>query len=62
MHHTAVPDDFVYTYSWANQPEEWQPTGHINAFRCNDLTLVLRREIDTSPTNNKLELEALCNV
>jgi hypothetical protein len=48
-HHTAVPDDFVYVYSWAMRPEEWQPTGHLNTFRSHNFTLVLTRNILAVP-------------
>ena len=41
--HTATPDDFIYMYSWALQPEEWQPSGHINMFRSTNATLIVRK-------------------
>lgn len=42
-HHTSIPDDFVYLYSWAMKPEEWQPSGHINTFRSHNFSLILTR-------------------
>jgi hypothetical protein len=41
--HTATPDDFIYLYSWALKPEEWQPSGHINMFRSTNATLIVRK-------------------
>lgn len=46
MHHTVTPDDFVYCYSWAIKPEEWNPSGHINTFRSTNMTLVIRKSPD----------------
>jgi hypothetical protein len=45
-HHTSVPDDFVYCYSWAIKPEEWNPSGHLNTFRSTNMTLILKKEPD----------------
>ena len=33
--HTKIPDNFVYSYSFSLNPEEWQPTGTCN-FSCFD--------------------------
>jgi len=43
QHHTSTPDDYVYCYSWAIKPEEWNPSGHINTFRSSNMTLVIRK-------------------
>ena len=34
-HHTSVPSNFVYSYSFSFKPEEIQPTGSCN-FSCFD--------------------------
>jgi hypothetical protein len=43
QHHTVTPDDYIYCYSWAINPEQWNPSGHINTFRSSNMTLVLRK-------------------
>lgn len=58
-HHTRAPDDFIYCYSWAIKPEEWQPSGHINTFRSTNMTLVLKKQRETVPYPTETTVYAL---
>jgi hypothetical protein len=58
-HHTRAPDDFIYCYSWAIKPEEWQPSGHINTFRATNMTLVLKKQRETIPYPTETTVYAL---
>ena len=59
MHHTSSPDDFMYCYSWAINPEEWQPSGHLNTFRSSNMTLVIKKRTEAIPYPTELHLYAL---
>ena len=39
QYHTAVPDDFIYLYSFSINPEDSQPSGSFNASRLDSLVL-----------------------
>ena len=41
MRHTKVPASDVYCYSFALNPEEFQPSGHCNMSRIDNATLTL---------------------
>jgi len=41
QYHTAVPDDFIYLYSFSINPEDSQPSGSFNASRLDSLVLTL---------------------
>lgn len=49
-HHTRVPRTGIYSYSFAVNPEEHQPSGSINMSRIEGTTLVFE-DIVASPTN-----------
>jgi len=59
QHHTVTPDDYIYCYSWAIRPEEWNPSGHINTFRSTNMTLVLRKSVAASSYPTVLHTYAL---
>ncbi len=40
--HTAVPDNYIYVYSFALRPEDAQPSGTLNASKIDDINLHLR--------------------
>ncbi len=40
--HTAVPNNFIYLYSFSLKPEAEQPTGSINCSKIDDITLNLK--------------------
>jgi hypothetical protein len=42
QYHTAVPNDFIYVYSFSLAPEADQPQGSCNASRLNNINLQLR--------------------
>ena len=58
-HHTRAPDDYIYCYSWAIKPEEWEPSGHLNTFRCSNMTLVLKKSTVTVPYPTETTVYAL---
>jgi hypothetical protein len=39
--HTAIPNDFIYLYSFSLRPEDEQPTGSINCSKIDDIMLNL---------------------
>jgi hypothetical protein len=41
LRHTAVPDDFIYTYAFSMSPESAQPMGAMNASALNSIVLSL---------------------
>jgi len=48
--HTVIPiDDFVYTYSFALEPENVQPSGSMNASRIDTITLQLEMNTTVIP-------------
>lgn len=57
--HTATPDDFIYLYSWALRPEEWQPSGHINMFRSTNATLIVKKTTASVPYPTELRVYGL---
>lgn len=40
--HTAIPNDFIYVYSWSLAPEAEQPKGSANASRIDSIVLQVR--------------------
>jgi hypothetical protein len=53
QNHTVVPvDDFVYSYSFAIEPEEMQPSGSMNASRIDNITLQLQMDNTVTPNRN----------
>lgn len=42
QHHTAIPNDFIYVYSFSLTPEASQPQGSCNASMLNSIVLQLR--------------------
>lgn len=57
--HTNTPDDFIYLYSWALKPEDWQPSGHINMFRSTNATLVIKKTQVSVPYPTELRVYGL---
>jgi hypothetical protein len=41
QHHTKTPSTGIYSYSFANKPEEFQPTGSLNMSKIDNATLAL---------------------
>jgi hypothetical protein len=39
--HTAIPNDYIYLYSFSLRPEDEQPTGSINCSKIDDIQLAL---------------------
>ncbi len=61
-HHTRIPDRFIYSYSFAKDPEHaTQPTGSVNMSRIDNVVLQLHTADDaltgtaTGLTNNRLQ-------
>jgi len=53
QNHTVIPvDDFVYSYSFAIEPEEMQPSGSMNASRIDNITLQLQMDNTVLPARN----------
>jgi hypothetical protein len=40
--HTAIPDNFIYTYSFAYKPEDYQPSGTLNFSRIDNPVLHIK--------------------
>lgn len=59
QHHTATPDDFLYCYSWAIRPEDWNPSGHLNTFRSTNMTLIIRKQAEAVEFPTVLHVYAL---
>jgi hypothetical protein len=50
-HHTRIPGNYIYTYSFALRPEEHQPSGTCNFSRIDTSQLyILLRDTSTEPT------------
>ena len=49
QYHTAIPDDFIYIYSFSLHPEDAQPSGSFNASRLDSLVLNMTMN---NPQNN----------
>ena len=45
VHHTNIPSDFIYCFSYAVEPEDSQPTGGANHSRIDDVTI----EVNVDP-------------
>jgi hypothetical protein len=59
--HTVIPiDDFVYTYSFALEPENVQPSGSMNASRTNSLRLVLDVRPPGGVLDQNWEVKVFC--
>lgn len=48
QHHTRIPDDGIYVYSFALNPEQHQPSGTVNMSRIDNATLQLTLSADTA--------------
>ncbi len=55
-YHSRTPMKFVYTYSFALKPEDFQPSGTCNASRLDDITLNLTFDPNCLNTNRQLRL------
>lgn len=51
--HTRNPLNYIYCYSFALRPEEYQPTGHANFSRINTIRLVLKQHDTVNITGEK---------
>jgi hypothetical protein len=57
QHHTSVPDDFIYSYSFSINPESAQPSGSFNASRLDSIVLSMTMNNFITNTNtNRLTL------
>jgi hypothetical protein len=57
-YHTKAPNHSFYVYSFALDPEEYQPTGQVNMSRINNVRLVLNLRSDTSGTKKTVKVYA----
>mgnify|MGYP000093969736 CR=1 FL=1 len=48
QHHTCIPGDGVYVYSFALNPEQHQPSGTVNMSRIDNATLQISADVDDS--------------
>ena len=46
QHHTRIPADGIYVYSFALNPEQHQPSGTVNMSRIDNATLQLSTDVD----------------
>ena len=51
-HHTAIPTNFIYVYSFALRPEEHQPSGTCNFSRIDSAQLTFYLRNTTTPPGN----------
>lgn len=49
QHHTAIPSTGIYSYSFALNPEQHQPSGTVNMSRIDNATLMLNTTTSTNP-------------
>ena len=55
QYHTAIPNSFyIYSYSFALKPEDFQPSGTLNASRFEDIRLQIDTETCPDPLTGKL--------
>ena len=54
--HTSVPNNFIYVYSFALEPESHQPSGTCNFSRIDHANLIMH--LRTRPKNNTTESES----
>ena len=54
QYHTAVPDDFIYLYSFSINPEDSQPSGSFNASRLDSLVLTFTMNNTLNNTNSSM--------
>jgi hypothetical protein len=61
QHHTRIPSDGIYVYSFALNPEQHQPSGTVNMSRIDNATLMmtLNSDLFTSSQTAKLRLYAV---
>jgi hypothetical protein len=59
QYHTRVPDDFIYVYSFAINPEDAHPSGTFNASRLDSLRLVLRMNNPINNTGNNILVQPI---
>ena len=61
QHHTRIPADGIYVYSFALNPEQHQPSGTVNMSRIDNATLMMTLDSDlfTSSATAKLRLYAV---
>ncbi len=57
-YHTKTPTRSFYIYSFALDPEEYQPTGQVNMSRINNVRLLLNLRSDTSGTQKTVKVYA----
>jgi hypothetical protein len=55
-YHSRTPKKFVYTYSFALKPEEFQPSGTCNASRLDDISFHLTFDTTAQCLNTNREL------
>jgi hypothetical protein len=53
-HHTRIPGNYIYTYSFALRPEEHQPSGTCNFSRVDTSQLYILLRSTSDPTNGGL--------
>ena len=54
QYHTAVPDDFIYLYSFSINPEDSQPSGSFNSSRLDSLVLTFTMNNTLNNTNSSM--------
>ena len=48
-HHTCVPNNYIYMYSFSLNPEDDQPSGSLNCSKIDDIQLSLEFTVPTVP-------------
>jgi len=59
LHHTRVPDNHVYCYSFALNPESEQPSGALNFSRVDNARMEFNVHEDTRPSKDSYDQDCL---
>jgi len=58
-HHTRIPSNFIYVYSFGLRPEELNPTGQMNFSRIDSARLLLQMKNNRDYTNYNIRVYAV---
>ena len=59
QHHTRIPSQYIYSYSFALHPEEQQPSGSCNFSRIDNARLMLKKEDLVKKANPQTKVFAI---
>lgn len=59
QYHTAIPNDFIYVYSFSLNPEAAQPEGSMNASRIDSIVLQLTMNSQVAPAASGVTVYAI---